>query len=39
MRLRIRGEPSVPPGEVGLALGALEALRAIDERLARVDSA
>jgi hypothetical protein len=31
-------EPSVPPGQVGLAIGALEALRAIDGRLPRAGS-
>jgi NAD-dependent SIR2 family protein deacetylase len=34
VRINVR-EPSVPPGQIGIAAGALEALRAIDERLAR----
>jgi NAD-dependent SIR2 family protein deacetylase len=35
VRINVR-EPSVPPGQIGIAAGALEALRAIDTRLARV---
>jgi NAD-dependent SIR2 family protein deacetylase len=35
LRINVR-EPSVPPGQLGIAAGALEALRAIDAQLARV---
>jgi NAD-dependent SIR2 family protein deacetylase len=34
IRINVR-EPAVPEGEIGLAMGALQALRLIDERLSR----
>lgn len=34
LRINVR-EPEVPPGQIGLAAGALEALQAIDRRLGR----
>jgi hypothetical protein len=35
IRLNVR-EPQVPPGHIGLAMGALAGLQAIDQRLDRV---